>query len=396
MKQHNPRNEITIFERSAADSTQGWGVTFTHYFLGQLHRCDPQSATEIGSAAFRHSDEIADINGRQVLYSGSVCYGISRRRLLDILIRRVQSLGVHIEFDHEVTTSAGLPPADLIVACDGANSRTRLEAGTFETDVRDGGNKYLWLGTDKVFDSFRTAFVHTDSGWIWAYCYGIGGDLSTFLVECSPATWAGLGLDRLSPQDGIPVLKRLFERQLDEHALLALPQQSASAGWLNFRTVTNRRWHDGNVVLAGDAAHTTHYTIGAGTTLAIGDAIDLARGLLYDGEQAQVLRSYERQRKAVVEKAQQAAQRSSRWFEGMHRYAGLEPREFATLMQGRTAALLPYLPPHLYYRLHQAKQGVPVLRKLGRRAGPKPKIVYLPPGPARPGDNPGDREHVMR
>ncbi len=234
---------------------------------------------------------------------------------------------MHIEFDHEVRISTGLPAADLIVACDGANSRTRLEAGKFQTDVRVGRNKSLWLGTDKAFESFTSAFVHTESGWIWAYCYGIGSDLSTFLVECSPRTWAGLGFDHLSAKDGISVLERLFEPQLDGHSLLVQAGQGASTGWLNFRTITNRRWHDGNIVLAGDAAHTTHYTIGAGTTLAV---------------------------------------------------------EFAALMRGRGSRLLPYLPPHLFYQLHHA---VP---------GPRAKAVSLQHGPTRPGDNPGDREHVMR
>ena len=56
-----------------------------------------------------------------------------------------------------------LPEVDLIVACDGVNSRTRLDAGRFQTDVQLGSNRYLWLGTDKVFDSFTFPFVHTGS-----------------------------------------------------------------------------------------------------------------------------------------------------------------------------------------------------------------------------------------
>ena len=48
------------------------------------------------------------------------------------------------------------------------------------------------------------------------------------------------------------------------------------AGWLNFRTVTNERWHHDNIVLMGDSAHTTHYSIGSGTILALEDAIALA------------------------------------------------------------------------------------------------------------------------
>jgi 2-polyprenyl-6-methoxyphenol hydroxylase-like FAD-dependent oxidoreductase len=367
MKLHGPGHEITVFERNAADSTQGWGVTFGPPLLGQLYGNDPESAQAIGQAAFSQLDQVYDIHGKQVLYPGSGCYGISRQRLLDILACRARGLGVRIEFDHEVMT-ARLPAADLIVACDGANSRMRLEAGRFQTEVRVSGNKYLWLGTDKVFESFTYPFVHTDSGWVWAYCYGIGDGLSTFLVECSPGTWAGLGFDTLPPQGGISVLERLFERHLDGRPLFGLAPQGASAGWLNFRTITNRRWHDGNVVLAGDAAHTTHYTIGAGTTLAIGDAIVLARSLQHHGEQALALRSYERRRKAELLRAQRAAGLSARWFESVPRYARLEPREFSALMHDRWSPLLPYLPPRLYYRLRQAAQGVPVPGKHRGRA----------------------------
>ena len=155
----------------------------------------------------------------------------------------------------------------------------RLEAGGFQADVRLGGNKYLWLGTTKMFESFTYAFIHTDSGWVWAYGYGIGTGVSTFIVECSSETWSGLGFDALSPQDNLSLLEKLFERHLDDHPLLGQVQRGASAGWLNFRTVTNRRWYDGNIVLAGDAAHTTHFTTGSGTALAIEDAIALAGNL---------------------------------------------------------------------------------------------------------------------
>lgn len=78
--------------------------------------------------------------------------------------------GVRIEFSREVTTAAQLTDADLIVASDGVNSRIRQEAKGIHTDVHVGNNKYIWLGTDKVFDSFMFPFVQTDSGWIWGSC----------------------------------------------------------------------------------------------------------------------------------------------------------------------------------------------------------------------------------
>jgi 2-polyprenyl-6-methoxyphenol hydroxylase-like FAD-dependent oxidoreductase len=396
MKLRDPGHDITVLERNAAGAAQGFGVTFGPDLLKELQRNDPESAREIRQAVFSQSDQAVDIHGEQVLEPGGDVYGIRRHRLLDILADRASGLGVRIEFDHEVTTSSQLPAADLIVACDGVNSRMRLEAG-FQADVRLGSNKYLWLGTSKVFESFTYAFIPTDSGWVWAYAYGIGEGLSTFIAECSSETWAGLGFDALPPQDGLPVLEKLFQRHLDDHPLLGQVQRGVSTGWLNFRTVTSQRWYDGNIVLAGDAAHTTNYTIGSGTTLAIEDAIALADNVQQQhGDLNLALASYERQRKAALLLAQGDARFSARWFEDISRYAGLGPREFSALLHARRSPLLPHLPPHLYYRLYRAAEEVAVLGELRRRLGPKVKAISSRRKPAQPGNGPAVREHAKR
>jgi 2-polyprenyl-6-methoxyphenol hydroxylase-like FAD-dependent oxidoreductase len=371
MKLRDPGHDITVFERNAADSAQGWGVTFGSDLLRELRRNDPQSAEQIHQAVFRQSGQVIDIHGEQVVQPGNGVCGILRQHFLDILADRATSLGVRIEFDHEVTASSQPPAADLIVACDGMNSRMRLEAGEFQTDVHLGDNKYLWLGTDKEFEAFTYAFVHTDSGWIWAYCYGIGAGLSTFLVECSPDTWAGLGFDTLSLPDSLSLLEKIFEHHLNGYSLLGQVQRDGSAGWLNFRTVTNRRWYDGNVVLAGDAAHTTHYSIGTGTTQAIKDAIALADSLQANGERHLAFESYERQRQAELRLPQSDAWFSRQWFENISRYADLEPHKFSVLLDGCRSPLLPRLPPNLYYWLHQATEKAAVLNELRRRVGAK-------------------------
>jgi 2-polyprenyl-6-methoxyphenol hydroxylase-like FAD-dependent oxidoreductase len=397
MKLRDPGHDITVFERDAAASTQGWGVTFGRGLLEELHRSDPESAHEIDQAAFSQFDQVVDIHGKQVLHPGGGVYSISRQRLLDILADRGKGLGVHIEFGHEVMTSSQLPAADLIVACDGVNSRMRLEAGGFQTDVRLGGNKYLWLGTNKVFESFTYAFIHTDSGWVWAYGYGIGAGLSTFIVECSAETWARLSFDTLSLQDSLSLLEKLFQRHLDDHPLLGQVERGASTGWLNFRTVTNRRWYDGNIVLAGDAAHTTHFTIGSGTTLAIEDAIALAGNVQrHHRERSLALESYESQRKAALLRPQSDARLSAQWFENISRYVNLEPHEFSALLHGRRSPLLPHLPPYLYYRLHQATEEFTVLGELRRQTGPKLKAIYSQRKPVRPGGGSAIREYADR
>jgi 2-polyprenyl-6-methoxyphenol hydroxylase-like FAD-dependent oxidoreductase len=375
MKLREPRHEITVFERNAAGLTYGWGVVFGSDLLAQLYRNDPGSAQQIDDTSFRWVNEVADVEGERV-YAECGGYSINRQRLLDILADRARGLGVQVEFGHDVTALAQLPPADLVVACDGVSSRVRLAAGAFQTDVRTGSNKYIWLGTDRVFRSFTFPFVRTDYGWVWAHAYGYDAESSTFIVECAAETWAGLGFDTMSPRDGLALLEKLFERHLDGRQLIGHARDDANIHWLNFRAITNQRWYDGRTVLMGDAAHTTHFTIGSGTKLAIEDAIALA-GNLSPGKPLELgLQSYERQRQTELLQLQSEARFSAQWFENIPRYIDLEPDQFFALLRERRSPLLPRVPPRLFYQLHRATEEVTVLRELRRRVGGKAVTAY--------------------
>ena len=144
---------------------------------------------------------------------------------------------------------------------------------------------------------------------MWAYAYGTGAKSSTFIVECSPETWTGLGFDNISPHNSLVLLERLFQRYLDGRKLAGQAGDAPNVRWLNFRTITNQRWFDGKIVLAGDAAHTTHYSIGSGTKLAIEDAIALAENLQHHSGLELALRSYERQRQAALRQPRSGAGR---------------------------------------------------------------------------------------
>ena len=375
MKLQDPGHDITVFERNTADSTYGWGVTFGGDLMGKLYHGDHESAQQIDKASFGWAGQVVEVQGRWAQHAAGDGYTIGRQCLLDILADRARSLGVHIAIGQEVTSVSQVPASDLIVACDGVNSRIRVEGGRFQTDVRLGTNKYIWLGTRKVFESFLYSFVRTDSGWLWAYAYGIDAASSTFIVECSPETWIGLRFDTLPADDSLSLLERLFERQLDGHRLAGNVQDGASARWLNFRTITNQHWHDGKVVLVGDAAHTTHYSIGWGTKLAIEDAISLSEGLKRHDSLGAALQSYERQRQAALVQPQNEAHFSAMWFENIARYIDLEPHQFSALLHGRRSPLLPHMPPQPYYQLVRATENVTVLRALRSRVGPRIKAI---------------------
>ncbi|MFC8662290.1 FAD-dependent monooxygenase [Streptomyces sp. NPDC057199] len=372
MKLQDPDHDITVHERNPAGSTYGWGVTYWGSLLDKLHEGDPESARAVKENSVRWSDGVAHVGDRTTTHHGDEGFGIGRRQLLDLLAERARSLGVHVEYEDEIADGDRLPDADLVVACDGVHSGVReRHSGHFGTEVGLGRNKYIWLGTTKVFDAFTFAFVETPHGWIWCYAYGFSADHSTCVVECSPETWTGLGLDRADETEGLVRLQELFVKLLDGHRLIGRANTGGSAQWLNFRTLTNRAWSHGNVVLLGDAAHTTHYSIGAGTTLALEDAIALAHSLRAEPELAPALAAYEKKRRAELLSVQSAARHSAQWYESLPRYIGLPPAQMFALLGQRHSPLLPYVPPQLYYRIDRAAGQLEALRRLKRWLGPK-------------------------
>ncbi|WP_152769770.1 FAD-dependent monooxygenase [Streptomyces spongiae] len=371
MKRQDPSCDITVHERNPAGSTYGWGVTYWAGLLDKLRENDPESAAAVSENSVRWSDGVAHVRDVRTVHRGDDGFGIGRRRMLDLLAGRAESLGVRLEFERDIAADR-IPDADLVVAGDGVNSALReRHARHFGTDVRLGRNRYIWLGTTQVFDTFTFSFQETDHGWIWAYAYGFSGEQSTCVVECSPETWTGLGLDRAGEADGLALLEKLFADILDGHPLIGRDRADGAAQWLNFRTLTNRTWSRGNLVLIGDAAHTTHYSIGAGTTLALEDAISLAGALRDRTELRPALARYERERKAELLRLQSAARLSAQWYENLPRYIHLPPRQMFALLGQRHSPLLPYVPPQLYYRLDRAAGQLEVLRRFKRWLGPR-------------------------
>ncbi|MFJ4787456.1 FAD-dependent monooxygenase [Streptomyces sp. NPDC088794] len=371
LKKQDPSHDITVYERDPEGSTYGWGVTYWRGLFDKLHELDPESARALSEHSVTWNEGTARVRDLTTRQPGDDGFGIGRHRLLEILAARARSLGVRLEFEHEIT-EGNLPAADLVVAGDGVNSALRTRhADHFGAELRPGRNHYIWLGTSKVFDSFTFAFVETDHGWIWCYGYAFSPERSTCVVECAPETWTGLGLDTANEADGLALLEKLFSDVLDGHALIGRSTGDGSAQWLTFRTLTNRTWHRDNLVLVGDAAHTTHYSIGAGTTLALEDAIALADALREHPELPDALAHYERERKAALLSIQSAARYSAQWYENLPRYMHLPPERMFALLGQRHSPLLPYVPPQLYYRMDRAAGRLEALRRFKRWLGPK-------------------------
>jgi anthraniloyl-CoA monooxygenase len=336
LKKARPETSITVIERNHLDETFGWGVVFSDQTLGNLQSADPKTATQILDA-FNHWDDIeVHIRGHKVRSSGHGFCGIGRKRLLNILQARCEEVGVRLVFETDVRDDLQFRDADLIIASDGLNSRIRTKyADTYKPDIDMRHNRFVWLGTHKLFDAFTFAFEETEWGWFQAHAYRFDREISTFIVETPEHVWQKAGLDRMEKEEAIAFCERLFAKQLDGQRLMSNAEHlRGSAQWIKFPRVVCQTWvHDNGrapVALMGDAAHTAHFSIGSGTKLALEDAIELARSIAQSpGDLAQALRSYEAVRSVEVLRIQNAARNSTEWFENVPRYVNLPPEQFA-------------------------------------------------------------------
>jgi len=330
MKLHDPSHQVTVVERNRPDDTFGWGVVLSDETLENLRRNDAVSARAI-KESFAYWDYIdVRIHGRSLRSGGHGFCGIGRKKLLNILQDRAAELGVEMVFQTEVEGVEAYADADLIVASDGINSKTRERyADVFQREIDIRKNKFIWLGTHRKFDdAFTFTFKHTDHGWIWAHAYQFDTDTATFIVECSEATWAGLGFDAMDQDVTIAALEKLLADDLGGHALMSNARHLRGSAWLNFPRVLCGKWSHGNIVLMGDAAHTAHFSIGSGTKLVMEDAIQLAEFLHVEPSLEAAFDRYEDERRVEVLRLQSTARNSTEWFEDIERYVDLDPVQF--------------------------------------------------------------------
>ena len=347
MKLRHSEHAITVVERNRPYDTFGWGVVFSDAMMTAMRAADPESAAEIADA-FNHWDDIELIfKGRRQRMGGHGFIGIGRKHLLNILQRRCERLGVELVFERDVESDREFPDADLIIASDGINSRIRERyAEIFKPDIVVRPNRFLWLGTNKLFDAFTFDFQRTEHGWFQAHIYKFDAHTSTFIVETTEETFAAHGLGQLDQQGSIDFCEKLFAQTLDGAKLMTNARHLRGSAWLNFNRLICGSWShfNGNshVVLMGDAAHTAHFAIGSGTKLALDDAIELAKQFDAVGQGretiSRALAAYEDERRVDVARIQNAARNAMEWFEVVgRRYADtMEPEQFFYSMLTRS------------------------------------------------------------
>jgi anthraniloyl-CoA monooxygenase len=335
MRRLRPDCAVTVFERNRASDAFGFGVVFSDETLTVFEHADPESYAQIAERFARWTDIDIHHRGKVTTSGGHGFAALGRRELLAILQNRALELDVELRFSFEAPPVADLAWADVIVGADGASSTVRAALyKDFIPSLEPRNCRYMWLGTDLVFDAFKFFVRETPHGVVQAHAYPYDDTMSTFIVEMHEDVWLASDLGArvataLAPGEsdmrGVEFCSRLFAEELGGHRLVA-----NNSKWINFVTVRNRRWCADRAVLVGDAAHTAHFSIGSGTKLAMEDAAALAWSFRDPAAPVwAATAAYEAERRPAVESTQRAAQASLEWFEGLGRYVRQPRHQFA-------------------------------------------------------------------
>jgi anthraniloyl-CoA monooxygenase len=360
LKKANPDWDIHVYEQNPSDTSYGWGVVFSDATLSSLREADEKTHERITDAFVQWDPIDVYYQGERHRCGGHTFAGIMRTDLLDILQNRCRDLKVDLNFDINVDDPTDFrEDSDLLIGADGIGSTVRETwADEFQPNITEGSAKFAWYGTKKPFDVFTFIFRENEDG-LWQI-HAYPGQTSTFIVECNEETWRNAGLNEKSEAESLAYFEDLFSDHLGDYEL-----KSKEARWRNFPTVRNRTWHFEDVVLLGDAAASAHFTIGAGTKMAMEDAIALWEGFNEHGTGVEsALNYYEMDRRDKVEALQDAARRSRRYFEDVNRYLHMPPEQFTVHLLARSGRIsydeLRIRDPHFvddYNRWFAAAQG---------------------------------------
>ena len=373
MRRADPYAEVTLFERNRPDDTFGFGVVFSDRTLDGIHRADPVLRQALDGHGRRWDEIEVRLKGERIRCGGNGMAAIARRTLLALLQERAVEAGAELRFSTTVTLD-DLDGYDLVVAADGTGSRIRgqleaiLGAEALGARVETATAKFIWFGTDYLFDGLTFVHERGPDGVFAVHGYPISADVSTFIVETDEASWRRAGLDEFdtesprgrSDQKSKNYLEKLFADQIEGRRLLV-----NNSRWANFRTRRTRRWHvmaPRPVAFVGDAVHTAHFSVGSGTKMAMEDAVALSGALAaHRGRLEAALAAYEEAAQPPVRRIQDSARPSLAWWEHFGSYHNaFEPWQFAYhfLTRSISDARLARRAPDFTAASHRAWHGV--------------------------------------
>jgi 2-polyprenyl-6-methoxyphenol hydroxylase-like FAD-dependent oxidoreductase len=305
---------VTLVDRVPEPKAIGAGIAIAENGLAVFESLGLAGALDVARPV--HGARIVDATGRTLLAprgNAPKAVMIRRSTLQRVLLEAVDGEpGIECRFGTEVVsaTPAGevtlrdetgqrTMQADLVVGADGVHSRVR-DGGNFGANVRSSGIRYVRMllesdaatGTEAWTPAGLFGSFAVDGGtYAFASCgtKSLGAALDNRDLAAFRAEWS-----RAYPPS-VPILAGLtsFDELLQNEVI----------------RVDCTRWHDGRLVLLGDAAHAMAPNLGQGANSALVDAAVLADELHRHDTLDKALVAYHRRRAKAVRRVAAASAR---------------------------------------------------------------------------------------
>lgn len=301
--------EVTVLERAEALREVGAGIQVSPNagrVLAQLGLAEALDAVSVRSDTVT----LRDSSGRQIALLDFAQHRpdddfllVHRARMLSVLETGARAAGVEICLNADVTEP---PEGELVVAADGVKSVLR--------PILNGNSTASFTGQTAWRAVIPAGPVETGGAEIFMgpgrhlVSYPLGFGQRNIVAVIERKDWQAEGWNH----PGDPADLRAAFSRFGPQVTTWLDQVTEVGVWGLFRHPVAGRWHDGRIVLTGDAAHPTLPFIAQGAVMAIEDAWALAACLDAEAEQTAALDRYQALRQPRCIKIVEAANANAR------------------------------------------------------------------------------------
>ena len=274
----------------------------------------PTPRMTIQSGSGKH---LGDVPNGGTLPDGTVSHTLKRADLYRVLRDEAVRRGARIEYGKRLVDARITPDVvvalfedgteavgDLLIGADGIHSRTRriidpsapgaryipvLNIGGYASAVRvpaEPGSFRMIFGKQAFF-----GYAVHPTGDVWWFANPPRAE------EPTRAELAAIGTEQWRE-----ILMDLFAGDASPAVEIIRSTPGKLAGWATYDLPSVPKWHRGSMIIIGDAAHATAPSSGQGASMAIEDAVVLARCLRDLPDFGQAFAAYERLRRARVKR----------------------------------------------------------------------------------------------
>jgi FAD-dependent urate hydroxylase len=274
----------------------------------------PTPRMTIHSGTGKH---LGDVPNGGTLPDGTVSQTLRRadlyRALRDEAVRR----GARIEYGKRLVDAESTPDGvvarfedgteavgDLLIGADGIHSRVRRiidpsAPGARYIPVLNIGGYARGVRVSAEPGSFRMIFGKRA---FFGYAVHPSGEVWWFANPPRPDEPTSAELAAIGTEQWRDTLMDLFAGDASPAVEIIRSTPGKLAGWATYDLPSVPTWYRGSLVIIGDAAHATAPSAGQGASMAVEDAVVLARCLRDLPDSGQTFAAYERLRRARVER----------------------------------------------------------------------------------------------